>query len=131
MPVNAGGGEFLRGDVRVLPDCDPLGALGDLGWYCVRASLWAFGYQQPTSVAAHAGAVFNAAGVPLHVGATLLFPCGGRAHFECGFDRALVQRLEVGGAAGTLQLADFVIPRSEERCRWGHRGGRLPQAACA
>ena len=44
-------------------------------------ALWAYGYQAPTSVTAHAGAAFNAAGVPLHVGATLLFPCGGRAHF--------------------------------------------------
>lgn len=125
-------------------------------------ALWAYGYQAPTSVTAHAGAAFNAAGVPLHIGATLLFPCGGRAHFECGFDRALVQRLEVGGwvgglvegctggacrrcgcerqpsaapprhrclqvggAAGSLQLGDFVIPRDAERCRWGAGPRRL------
>lgn len=48
---------------------------------------------------AHAGAVLSEDGIPLHLGATLVFPGGRRGHFECGFDRALVQWLEVGGHA--------------------------------
>ncbi|EXB57406.1 putative oxidoreductase [Morus notabilis] len=27
---------FLKNDIRVKPDLDGLGALGDLGWYCIR-----------------------------------------------------------------------------------------------
>lgn len=39
---------------------------------------------------------------------------------------------QVGGTAGTLQVADFVIPRDEQSCRWGLQallaaGGRLPR----
>ncbi|EFN51255.1 hypothetical protein CHLNCDRAFT_141286 [Chlorella variabilis] len=110
--IAAGAGDFLKNDVRVKKDCDPLGALGDLGWYCVRGILWAYGFEAPTSVTAHAGAAFNEEGVPLHIGATLLFSGGRRGHFECGFDRALTQSLEVAGTLGTIQLNDFVIPRS-------------------
>ena len=28
---------------------------GDMGWYCIRASLWAYGFDKPLSVSAHAG----------------------------------------------------------------------------
>jgi hypothetical protein len=45
---------------------------------------------------AAAGALRNAAGVLMHVGATLTWPGGRRASFECSFDRAPVQHLEVG-----------------------------------
>lgn len=43
-----------------------------------------------------AGALRNAAGVLMHVGATLVWPRGRRASFECSFDRAPVQHLEAG-----------------------------------
>ena len=41
--------------MRVHRDGDALGALGDLGWYCVRAILWAYDYEAPLQLAAHAG----------------------------------------------------------------------------
>ena len=33
---------FFADNIRVKSECDPLGALGDLGWYCVRLGLLAF-----------------------------------------------------------------------------------------
>ena len=33
---------FFADNIRVKSECDPLGALGDLGWYCVRLVLLAF-----------------------------------------------------------------------------------------
>ena len=41
------------------------------------------------------GALRNEAGVLMHVGATLTWQDGRRASFECSFDRAPVQQLEV------------------------------------
>ena len=38
-----GGPRFEAGDIRTRPGEDGLGCVGDLGWYCVRAGLWAFG----------------------------------------------------------------------------------------
>ena len=63
---------------------EPAGCLGDLGWYCIRGALWAFGYEPPS----HAAAVFHSAtphGVPLEVTATLSWPDGRIATFDCGF----------------------------------------------
>ena len=59
-------------------------------WYCIRASLWAFGYEPP----AHAAAVFHAAtpqGVPLEATATLTWPDGKVATFDCSFRTAMRQ----------------------------------------
>ena len=42
-----------------------------------------------------AGALRNEAGVLMHVGATMAWADGRRASFECSFDRAPVQHLEV------------------------------------
>lgn len=108
--------EFLRSDVRVQPGLDPAGALGDVGWYCVRAMLWAYDWAPPLSVTAHPGAVYNDAGVPMHMAATVLFPGGRRGTLQCGFDSALTQQVLVSGTLGTVQLHDFVVPRHELRC---------------
>ena len=52
--VAAGSEEFFRSNVRVKKDCDALGCF-DVGWYCVRAILWAFNFEVPTAVVAHGG----------------------------------------------------------------------------
>ncbi len=52
---SAGDAEFLANDIRVKKGLDGLGCLGDMGWYCVRAALWAYGFEKPVSVSAHAG----------------------------------------------------------------------------
>lgn len=59
---------------------------------------------------AHAGTIFNHEGVPMQLGATLLFENGKRGHFQCGFDRALTQTFQIAGTLGTLRVDDFVIP---------------------
>ncbi|CAA0830132.1 Glyceraldehyde-3-phosphate dehydrogenase-like family protein [Striga hermonthica] len=74
------GPDFLNNDIRVKPDLDALGALGDTGWYCIRAILWAAGYQLPKTVTALRDAEFNEAGVILSCGASLLFHDGPTEH---------------------------------------------------
>ncbi|CAK7338911.1 unnamed protein product [Dovyalis caffra] len=44
--------ESFENDIRVKPDMDALGVLGDLGWYCIQAVLWAKNYQLPDAVSA-------------------------------------------------------------------------------
>ena len=55
--------QWRGGDIRVKPELDGLGALGDLGWYCIRGILWAVDYELPESVVALRRPVTNAAGV--------------------------------------------------------------------
>ena len=42
-----GGDEFLQGNIRTSSDLEPLGCLGDLGWYNIRLTLWAMNWQMP------------------------------------------------------------------------------------
>ncbi|KAF8722051.1 hypothetical protein HU200_022680 [Digitaria exilis] len=107
--------DFLQNDIRVKPELDGLGALGDIGWYCVRAILWAVGYELPTTVAALPGSVTkNDAGVVLACGASMRW-AGSKvvATFTCSFLASLAMDLTVVGTNGTLRVTDLVIPLEE------------------
>jgi hypothetical protein len=107
------------GDCRTDPTADPLGCLGDLGWYCCRAALWALAGDGasgdlPSTAAAHVGARVNDSGVPLSAGGSLAWGDGTRtATFDVGFTRCQTQHLAIHGVAGTATLDDFVIPALE------------------
>ncbi|KAG1334543.1 putative oxidoreductase [Cocos nucifera] len=105
--------DFLQNDIRVKPDLDALGALGDLGWYCIRSVLWAADYELPGTAIAHHGCMKNQAGVILSCGATLVWDDGKVATFYCSFFSNLTMELSVLGTRGTLHLSDFVIPFEE------------------
>ncbi|KAL2232073.1 UNVERIFIED_CONTAM: putative oxidoreductase [Sesamum indicum] len=107
------GADFLKTDIRVKPDLDALGALGDTGWYCIRAILWAADYQLPKTVTALRDAEFNEAGVILSCGASLQFEDGKIATFYCSFLSNLTMEISVLGANGYLRVHDFVIPFQE------------------
>ena len=42
--------EFQRSNIRAHGRLEPLGCLGDLGWYCLRFTLWAMHEATPTHV---------------------------------------------------------------------------------
>ncbi|KAJ6684189.1 putative proteinD(P)-BINDING ROSSMANN-FOLD SUPERFAMILY PROTEIN [Salix viminalis] len=64
--------EFFENNIRVKQDMDALGVLGDLGWYCVGAVLWAKNYELPNVVSAlPAGVTRNSAGIVLSCTACL------------------------------------------------------------
>ncbi|KAL5703803.1 hypothetical protein ACHQM5_022310 [Ranunculus cassubicifolius] len=93
------GPEFLNNDIRVKPDLDALGALGDLGWYCTRSILWAANYELPKTVAALRGPIFNNSGVLLACGASLQWEDGKVATFHCSF----LSNLRVNFASSALR----------------------------
>eukprot|EP00268_Persea_americana_P032074 TRINITY_DN3140_c0_g1_i2.p1 TRINITY_DN3140_c0_g1~~TRINITY_DN3140_c0_g1_i2.p1 ORF type:complete len:364 (-),score=36.20 TRINITY_DN3140_c0_g1_i2:254-1345(-) len=108
-----GGSDFLENDIRVKPDLDGLGALGDVGWYCIRSILWAVDYELPKTVTALRGPVLNKSGVILSCASSLLWEDGKVATFQCSFLANLVMDVTVVGTKGTLHLNDFVIPFGE------------------
>lgn len=90
------------------------GALGDLGYYCVRAILWAFD-ELPISV--YAAARF-AHGVDFSLSGLLWFTGDRVASFDCGFDAVLRRRFEVAGTQAALVCEDFVVPAGEDRSEY-------------
>ncbi|RLN17303.1 oxidoreductase [Panicum miliaceum] len=105
---------FLQNDIRVKPDLDALGVLGDVGWYSIRSILWAVEYELPETVIAHCHPVKNQAGVILACGATLYWADGKTATFNCSFLTNLAFDVTVYGTHGTLHVTDLVIPYEEK-----------------
>ncbi|KAH7842633.1 hypothetical protein Vadar_007548 [Vaccinium darrowii] len=108
------GPDFLINDIRIKPDLDGLGCLGDAGWYCIRAILWAADYQLPERVTALPNPEFNESGVILSCGASLSWTDGKIATFYCSFLTNLTMDLTCAGTNGYLHVHDFVIPFQEK-----------------
>ncbi|KAI4346572.1 hypothetical protein L6164_007457 [Bauhinia variegata] len=105
--------DFLKNDIRVKPDLDALGALGDEGWYCIRAILFAANYELPKTVIALREPVLNESGVILACGGSLCWEDGKVATFHCSFLTNLTMDITAVGTKGTLHVHDFVIPFQE------------------
>jgi len=93
------------------------GSLGDLGYYCVRAIIWAF-ESLPTK--AFATARF-CDGVDFNLSALLWFEGERMATFDCGFDTVARKWFEIAGTQASLVCDDFVVPQQEALARyWIH-----------
>lgn len=109
-----GSDEFFSGNIRVNAKLEPLGCLGDLGWYNIRFSLWAMQYQMPRRVTGRidteARAPDESAGVPTEFSGELLYDGGVSASFHCSFCAQNSQWATVSGTKGYLTVRDFVLP---------------------
>lgn len=116
-----GGEEFAAQDIRGDASLEPSGCLGDLGWYCLRASLWAMDWQMPVRVSAR---VLETASHPdgttaiMAFSGDLDFPEGATAAFHCSFLSPLQKWLRISGTAGNLYVPDFVRPLPEYDTDW-------------
>ena len=108
-------------NVRWAPDLDG-GALMDVGCYCVSGARLLLGDPQEVTAQSIGDAVDS------RFVATLRFPSGALAHFDCGFDLAARDELEVVGRTGlpvpgrSLALAR-ARDRGPRRRRRGIAGG--------
>lgn len=107
--------DFLENDIRVKPDLDSLGALGDVGWYCIWGILWAADFELPKSVIALRNPVLNKGGVLISCSASLSWEDGKVGTFHCSFLSNLTMDLTAVGTKGTLHLHDFIIPFEEKK----------------
>lgn len=103
-----GGDEFFAQNIRVNPALEPLGCLGDLGWYSVRLSLWVQHWQLPRQVT---GRILSEKdGVPTAFSGELIFDQGVSANFYCSFLEQHQQWANLSGVKGYLRVPDFVLP---------------------
>ena len=93
------------------------GSLMDLGWYNIRATLWAFG-SLPERVLGSGQYVND---VDMRFSATLWYPGDAMASFDCAFNLTLRKWLEITGTEGTVVCDDFLAPWDPARPRyWTH-----------
>lgn len=110
-----GDASFFANNIRCSQDGDPLGCLGDLGWYNTRFALHILGYRQPHSVKCDFLQT-NAEGVPLDAQVEIYFDAAKEVvcSFQCSFIHPFRQTAEVVGERKVLRLDDFVLPRSPD-----------------
>ncbi len=99
-----------RSNIRFDPAREPTGALGDLGWYCMRAIVE---YLQPQGAVLAAEAACRRdpeTGAVAQVAGMIGFESGDGASFGAGFQSGtMVDELSLIGPEGVLQMNDFVM----------------------
>lgn len=106
--------EFFENDIRTHSELEPQGCLGDLGWYCIRQTLWAMKGELPIEVSGRilteAGQASSPGKVPVEFSAELRFASGVSASFYCSFITEHQQFVRFCGNKGYVQIDDFVLP---------------------
>lgn len=106
--------EFFRSNMRAQSEMEPAGCLGDLGWYCIRFSLWVMNWQMPREVSGRLLAERRHPGsgrpVPTEFSGELFFDKGVTSSFHCSFLAGDEQWARISGTRGQLYLPDFVLP---------------------
>jgi predicted dehydrogenase len=102
------------GNIRMHSDLEPLGSPGDLGWYCIRMTLWTLNYEMPVSLKARmireTGRIGSDDSVPITLSAEMVFASGVTASFYCSFEAEHQQWINISGTKGHIAVNDFVLP---------------------
>ena len=114
--------DFMQENIRVSSELEPLGCLGDLGWYNIRFCLWVLNWQMPQRVTGRllstGGRPDSAQPVPTEFSGELFFEQGVSAAFYCSFLTEHQQWVNLSGTEGHLQLNDFVLPEYGSELRF-------------
>ena len=113
-----------RGNIRFNPELEPMGAIGDAGWYNMRAAVE---YLPPEvvldTVSAHlrrdseTGAAISGTGV-------LEFTDGSTSTWNCGFDSGgVVMDLRITGTKGVINIDDFLGQNQDGSADFLYRKG--------
>jgi len=110
-----GDAAFFADNIRCSKDGDPLGCVGDLGWYNTRFALHVMGYKPPHSVKCDFLQA-TADGVPLDAQVEIYFDEAKEVvcSYQCSFVHPFRQHAEVVGERKVITLDDFVLPRGPE-----------------
>jgi len=109
-----GSEDFFQHDIRTHSGLEPLGCLGDLGWYNIGLTLWVMRGQLPVRVCGHRLAEHHRsdspAAVPIEFSAELFYEDGASASLYCSFRTENEQWAHISGTRGWLYIPDFVLP---------------------
>jgi predicted dehydrogenase len=107
--------DFRLANIRSNAALEPLGCLGDLGWYCIRFALWTMNWQLPTEVSgrilSQTGSEKSASPVPFDFSGDLFFGNNVSSGFFCSFLSAYSNWATVIGTQGQIRVPDFVLPK--------------------
>lgn len=122
-----GGEGFADADIRADPALEPAGALGDLGWYCLRGILWTMGWEMPCRVSARTLARAGDRGAIMEFAGELDFPGGATASFHCSFLTPGQMWFNIGATEGSIRIPDFVLPSPDGELDWEQNQQPVPK----
>ena len=113
-----------RGNIRFNPELEPMGAIGDAGWYNMRAAVEYLSKGiELASVNAHlrrdqeTGAAISGSGV-------LVFSDGSTSTWNCGFDSgAVIMDLRIAGDKGSISVDNFLSQDGDGSASYLYRRG--------
>jgi len=113
-----------RGNIRFNPKLEPMGAIGDAGWYNMRAAVeyLSTGIEiQSVSAYLRRDGETNAA---ISGSGVILFDDGSTTTWNCGFDSgAVVMDLRLSGAKGVVSLDNFLSNDQDGSASYTHHEG--------
>jgi predicted dehydrogenase len=111
--------DFRLANIRSDAALEPLGCLGDLGWYCIRFALWTMNWKLPREVSgriiSQAGNEKSKAAVPFDFSGELFFENNVSSGFFCSFLSAYSNWVTVTGTQGQIRVPDFVLPKKSSQ----------------
>lgn len=120
---------FFKENIRASDELEPLGCLGDLGWYNIRMTLCGLRGQMPHTARARCLQT-TGNGVPTEFSAELDFEGGTTASFYCSFHTETQQWAHFSGEKGYVSLDDFVLPWFGTACRWSSHQAQVVAEGC-
>lgn len=122
---------FFANNIRADAKLEPFGALGDLGWYNIRLSLWAMREKLPRAVTGRIlRAVNNGKGPVAEFSGELFFDGGVSASFYCSFISSFEQWAQITGTDGIVRMNDFVLPTFGDRVHFDVFNPQLAMNVC-
>jgi len=121
-------GPMDRGNIRYNAGLEPYGALGDLGWYNIRITLWAFGYDLPVEVRAESNRLASAnwhEGMIENVQVTMFYEDGRIGRFDAEFNNSCMRQwARLVGEKEEVHIPNFVISKTSDsfsiiKGKWG------------
>jgi predicted dehydrogenase len=107
---------FDRKNIRLMPEFEPYGAIGDAGWYNMRAAVE---YLPPDVEIASVQASHRTENINKAVtsgSGLIVFDDGSTTTWNCGFESgAVIMDLRISGAKGVVKLDDFVLARPADQ----------------
>jgi predicted dehydrogenase len=113
-----------RGNIRYNPELEPMGAIGDAGWYNMRAAVE---YLPPNVVLDTVSACLrrdSETGAAIGGSGVLEFTAGSTSTWNCGFDSgAVVMDLRITGTKGVINIDDFLGQEPDGSANFLYRSG--------
>ncbi len=113
-----------RGNIRFNPELEPMGAIGDAGWYNMRAAVE---YLSPDVRLAAVNAQLRRdaqTGAAISGSGMLVFDDGSTSTWNCGFDSgAVVMDLRITGTKGVVNIDNFLSQDQDGSATYLRRSG--------